>query len=120
GAHVFAAREPQLASHCTRQIATDRKTKTGAAAAPVERIVELHEGLEDGLALVARDPDAGVHDADVDRPVLWHALDDYPAAGRRELRGVGEQVDDHLLQPRRVRVHRARRIARLIFVFDLL
>ena len=93
---------PAMASH---HVVDDRQAQSQAAAQDVARSVALHERLEDPLQLLGRD--AGAVVADADPRTIGGALDedlDAPT-GRRELGRVGQQVGEHLYQPRSIALH---------------
>ena len=70
------------------------------------RAVGLNERFEDALHLVLRDAAAGVPHDDADAPrAALHQHDD-PAARRRELGGVGQEVAEDLRQPDRIALQR--------------
>src|SRR5690606_18167587 len=79
------------------------------AARALERAVGLHEQLEDLARLRLVEADAAVADTDVDL-VADAGLEHDPAARVRVLRGVVQQVGEHLRQPYRVRLQRHRRL----------
>src|SRR5438477_10392017 len=89
----------QGAVHQRQQAAGKRQAQAGALVAAARAGVDLHELLEDQLLVLRRDPDAGVGDLDVHRALAWHHADVDLALGRRELDGVGEQVEHDLEQP---------------------
>jgi hypothetical protein len=105
--HAAAARavvHPDAPAHQLDELATDREAEAGAAELARDRAVGLLELLEHAPLRLARHADAGV---------LHFQPQGRPAAGRRgrpdldgdiaglgELDGVGEQVQQHLAQPR--------------------
>ena len=62
----------------------------------------LLERLEDSFQLILGDPDAGVFDGHLNLPADPPSSCLDTAAGRGELHGVREEVEDHLLQAQRV------------------
>ena len=75
------------------------------------RAVELIEGLEDAFLVVGRDAGAGIDDADPDAVLLLLVAADMERLGAEhdrglvrfvgragELHGVGQEVEDHLLE----------------------
>src|SRR4029450_1662404 len=57
----------------------------------------LAELLEDGRLILGGDPDPGVGDGDLDRAVFPAGLKADPAPFRGELHGIGEEVEQDLL-----------------------
>ena len=82
----------------------DREPDAEAPLGPVERPLGLREGLEDARDHLGRDADPAV--AHVQHRLLADALGAHldPPARLRVLDRVGQQVDQHLLEPRGVDV----------------
>src|SRR6185503_19272183 len=72
------------------------------------RTIALGEHLEDPLHHLGRDSDPVVPDADYERPVLRSRIEADPAAVRRELGRVPEEVRENLGEPRAVAVQKDR------------
>src|SRR5581483_12374730 len=81
-----------------REPARQGEAQTGALLAPPWPGVELLELAEDPRLVLFRDADPGVGDRDVDRVRAARGFDGHGAAVSRELDGVGQQVEQHLLE----------------------
>ena len=81
------------------QAAHQRQAKACAARLAVEAVVDLVEGREDHVELVARDARAVVAHHDLEIAVGGARADHFdPAAHWRELDGVGHKIDQDLLE----------------------
>ena len=81
----------------------EREAQAGPLAEPDPRL-GLLELLEDPLPILGGDARAGIGDRDSDLAVDPRRAHVHLAAGGRELHGVREQVEDHLLDPALVAV----------------
>ncbi len=90
------------------QAANESQADSEAAAGAVERMVGLHEKIEDLVLHVGRDADSVVAYLQHGAPVQGTQRDGDPATGLGVLRGVGEQVRDDLFEPRGVSAHQER------------
>ena len=84
----------------------ERQADPQAALRPIQRLVGLHEEVEDVLLHLRRDADAGVADPQHGLVVLAGQADRDPAARLGVLGGVVQQVRDDLLQAGRVALDR--------------
>ena len=92
------------------QMVDDREAEPEAATRR-HRHVALAKAIEDVRQKRRVDATTGIGDAD-DGATAGHRDDHVDAAaGRDELHGVGQQIDEHLLQPRGVAVHDGRLVA---------
>ena len=108
-----------VAAHHPHQLARDLQPQPGAAEAPADAVVALAEALEQALQRLLVHADAGVDDADARqrRPggavLRRHRVDQQPhAAAVGELDRVADQVEQHLLEPLRVRLDPDRQVRR--------
>ena len=88
------------------QLLDDGQADAQAPLRPGQRAVALGEEPEHLRQLLGRDADPVVPDADDDLLALPPGGEPDPAAALGVLRGVGQQVQDDLLDPRRVDVER--------------
>ena len=94
----------------------DRQAQAGAAGGGIigiartrSSLIDAEEALEHVRQRLRRNADAGVaHFQDADAGPLLAAQRD-AAAARRELDGIVEQVDDHLLEPPAIAAHHSGR-----------
>src|SRR6185437_11649184 len=89
--------DPDLADHPPRELAADVETEAGSAGGLSLVRIDPVELLEDRLLLARGDADAVVGDGKLDVVAALADRDRDPAAPRRELGGVVEQVDEDLL-----------------------
>ena len=94
------------AAHRLGQAAHDRQAEAGAAEAARGRAVGLHEGLEQPLALLLGEADAGVGDLDAERwPPAARSSDSRTEPCLGELERIAQQIEQDLLQPQRIADH---------------
>ncbi len=80
--------------------ARDRKAEAASLRLRGERIAHLAEALENRLAILRRDPRPVVGDGEADAVrVGFDGEPHQPGVPRRELDGIGQQIDDDLEQP---------------------
>jgi len=79
----------EVATHSTRQIATDREAKPDAIMRAGERVLDLHERLEDGSSAVGRNTDACVANVHLEVPIADVAGHENATTLGRELDRVG-------------------------------
>src|SRR5690606_2764821 len=91
--------------------AGDGEAEPETSVPPAQRAVGLPEAVEDVRQERARDTFAVVAHADPDAALDAIEIDLDPAAARRELDRVGQQVAEHLLQPIGAAAHEAARLA---------
>jgi hypothetical protein len=92
-----------------RDVGDERQPEARARDGLVFRNLGAIEGLENPLVFVRLHADAVIGDADDGAPVIRHELELDVAPRARVLHGVGEQIQDGLLN--RIPVHRDRREA---------
>src|SRR5262245_5398164 len=96
-----AAARDEVTAHSTRQLPADRETETDAFGSAGMPRADLHERLKDHFQLSGLDADSGVrhlHECG-DARAGGHAVCHRDAAARRrELDGVGQHVEQDLLQ----------------------
>jgi hypothetical protein len=111
-AGAWLALDPEPPAHQAHQRRRDGQAEAGAAEPPRRRSVRLAERLEDSLVFPGRDTDARVGDAELQPRAAFDAGDfadgDEDVAVFGELDGVGDEVGQHLLNPRRVADHAGR------------
>src|SRR6185437_8047406 len=94
----------------------DRKSETGTALGLVTgaRACHVHaeEALEQVRQRLGRDADAAITHLEQPAARLRLAPEDHAAPAWRELDGIVEQVDDHLLETAAIAAHRQRLQAR--------
>ncbi len=112
-AHARLAVDGDTALHRLGQAPHDRQAEAGAAEAAGRRTVGLDEGMEQPVALLGREADAGVDHANAEREArvalgrsAFEDETDRPRLG--ELQGIAQQVEQDLLQAQRI-ADRARR-----------
>ena len=99
------AQDLDAALHGLGEAAHDRQAEPGAAEAARGRAVGLHERLEQPVALLVGEADAGVGDLDAQHAVAG-ILERQPHRARLgELDGVAQQVEQDLLQAQRIADH---------------
>src|SRR5687768_10915792 len=99
-AHVAAEQPSELTS--------DTGSEAGATAFPRDPLVDLPERVEDALEMLHRDTRPGVGDLELDA-IAAHLRRETDVAGRGELHGVREKVDDDLSHLLRVAAHHGAR-----------
>src|SRR6266849_4115857 len=109
----------ERATHGVGESAADRQSESGAVAQGVPR-PDLNKRLEYGFQLVDGDSNAAVDDVNRDDIPLGFALERNAATERRELYGIGEEIQHDLLHLRRVRSRGDRRVVAAILVFQVL
>src|SRR2546423_1935378 len=121
-ASPFFAIHNEIAVHRTGEIAADGEPQSGSMRARCQTAVELHEWLEDRFELVARYPNARVADTNLHLAGRrdGRGRDANLAAGWRELHGVGEQIQDDLLELLDVGEDGEVRVARFECIRELL
>src|SRR5690606_27639115 len=82
----------------------EREAEPEAAAVTLEGTVDLLEHLENALELLGRNPDPVVAHDDHDVPFAELHAEPHVAAGGRVLRGVAQQVREHLREADRIGV----------------
>src|SRR5690348_18210100 len=91
--------EPGAAAMKLGKPSHERKTETRAAGLAVVAIVDLVEGHEDLVELVARNAGAVVLDRDLEAAVTRETSHDRDASAFwREFHGIGHEVDQDLLE----------------------
>src|SRR5439155_11201824 len=90
------ALHPDLSSMEFDELPGEREPKSGALDLLVCR-PNLPELLEDRLLILRRDADPRVADCYLDEAVLQPGADVDPSPFGRELQGVGQEVQEHLL-----------------------
>src|SRR3954462_3015381 len=86
------------------EAAHEREPETEPALGAIERSLTLGEEVEDAAEQILLDARAVVADGDDDLVALAPAGEGDPPARVRVLRGVGEQVREHLGEPHRIAV----------------
>src|SRR5690348_11339391 len=99
--HAGLAHHLDVAAHLARKGATDREAGTSAAIAAAGRVIDLNEPLENAREIRVVNSHAGVRNVDGNGLAVRARRDGY-STGRRELRRIGEQVQEDL--PQLVRV----------------
>ena len=84
------------------------ETKTGPLLLPSRARIHLMELCEKPAQLIVRNPDAGVGHSHLDMHFDTSRLNVDPTPARRELDGVGDKIQQHLLDFGRVRDERDR------------
>src|SRR4030095_4423412 len=95
-AHVHLALDPDVAAVKFDELSAERQSEARAFRLLLRR-PDLPELLEYRLLVLRRDPGPGIADGHRDEPVLWYRHNVDPAALRRELDGVPQEVQKHLL-----------------------
>src|SRR4029450_3150673 len=90
------ALHPQAAAVELDKLAGEGEAQTRALTLALG-LPDLAELLEDRLLILGRDADAGVGDRHLDGAVRGYCPHGDPPALRGELHGVGEEVEEHLL-----------------------
>src|SRR5690606_3651002 len=80
----------------------EREAEAEAAAVALQRTVDLLEHLENALELLGRNADPVVAHGDHDVPFAELRAEPHVAAGGRVLRGVAQQVREHLREADRI------------------
>src|SRR5690349_4766183 len=83
---IYALRH-DVAAHASSKLSTDRQPKPSTLRGSRERLIALHERLEDALEQISADPATGVRHLDLDPSVARAALHVDPAA-IGELHGI--------------------------------
>src|SRR5207249_4606439 len=91
------ALHPQAAAVQLDELSRQREAETGALAL-ARSVAHLAELLEDRLLVRWRDADPGIGDGHLDGAVRVQRPHVDPAALGRELHGVGQQIQEHLLE----------------------
>src|SRR6266436_6189129 len=91
------ALHPQAAAVELDELSRQREAETGALAL-VRGVAHLAELLEDRLLVLRRDADPGVGDRHLDGAVRGQRTHVDPAALGGELHGVGQQIQEDLLE----------------------
>src|SRR3954451_24680831 len=100
---VEHAVEDQLAAMQFDQRLGDRQTETGTLVAARQVIFNLFKRLQYFFQLLGRDPDPGILDRDQQIPLRIAAVIDNDTAARvGEFHGIGQQVEQDLLEFRLV------------------
>ena len=95
--------DPDLSTHHADECRRNRESETRAAIATRRRGIGLHERIENVLAPIGGDADAGVDHREMDLTLFagtaldTRPQDDFAALG--ELDGVTDQIQDDLTQP---------------------
>src|SRR5881392_2416677 len=88
-AFAFLAVHPHLAAHQAHQAFANRQAETGAAELAGDRTVGLRGGLKETAETIARNPDAGIADGDVEIVRRWGGR--VGGSSDRGLRGEADQ-----------------------------
>src|SRR5206468_3068603 len=91
------ALHPQAAALQLDELSRQREAETGALAL-ARGVAYLAELLEDRVLVLWRDADPGVGDGYLDGAIRVERTHVDPAALGRELHGVGQQIQEHLLE----------------------
>src|SRR2546428_620832 len=91
------ALHPQAAAVELDELSCQGETETGALAF-ARGVADLAELLEDRVLVLWRDADPGVGDRHLDGAVRGQRTHVDPAALGREFHGVGQQIQEHLLE----------------------
>src|SRR5213593_2355298 len=91
------ARHPQAAAVELDELSRQREAETRALTL-ARGVAHLAELLEDRLLVLRCDADPGVGDGHLDGPVRVQRTHVDPTALGRELHGVGQQIQEHLLE----------------------
>src|SRR5205085_7739477 len=95
-AHAGLRADREAAAHQLDELARDEQAEAAAADATAHAGVEATELLEDPRLLVVRDPEPLVADGEADDAVFRGQDHVDPAAARRILRRVLDEVGEHL------------------------
>src|SRR5207237_10850754 len=85
--------------------AVEAPAQSGAAVPAAAAPDSLDELVEDHPLRISRDLDAGVLDGDPDHAARWLS-DDFDVTALREFDGVGQQVNQDLLEAGGIALHR--------------
>src|SRR5882672_9451069 len=91
------ALHPQAAAVELDELSRQREAETRALAL-ARGVAHLAELLEDRLLVLWRDTDPGVGHGHLDGAIRGQRTHVDPAALRREFHGVGQQIQEHLLE----------------------
>src|SRR5205814_3760445 len=86
-----------------------RQPQSGAwLVAAINMLLQLNKFIKNLLLVFSSDANASVNHSDLDRlaPPWLARLHPNRSAFRRELQGIIQQIDEHLLQPLRIRYQR--------------